>query len=72
VLAMIGREALTVTTTLTINFLRKPAVSDLDRAGAPDGGVRNSERDSGFDFDARGRHPWAWRRFSFTLPRGTR
>ena len=29
VLAMIGREALTVTTTLTINFLRKPAASDL-------------------------------------------
>jgi len=29
VLAMIGREALTVTTTLTINFLRKPAATDL-------------------------------------------
>ena len=29
VLAMIGREALTVTTTLTINFLRKPPVADL-------------------------------------------
>jgi uncharacterized protein (TIGR00369 family) len=29
VLAMIGREALTVTTTLTINFLRKPAAADL-------------------------------------------
>ncbi|MEM6548054.1 MAG: PaaI family thioesterase [Pseudomonadota bacterium] len=29
VLAMIGREALAVTTTLTINFLRKPPVADL-------------------------------------------
>jgi uncharacterized protein (TIGR00369 family) len=29
VLAMIGHEALTVTTTLTINFLRKPAATDL-------------------------------------------
>ena len=29
VLAMIGREALTVTTTLTINFLRKPPAADL-------------------------------------------
>jgi uncharacterized protein (TIGR00369 family) len=29
VLAMIGREALTVTTTLTINFLRKPTTADL-------------------------------------------
>ena len=29
ILAMIGREALTVTTTLTINFLRKPAEADL-------------------------------------------
>ena len=29
VLAMIGREPLTVTTTLTINFLRKPPLSDL-------------------------------------------
>lgn len=29
VLAMIGREALTVTTTLTINFLRKPPATDL-------------------------------------------
>ncbi len=29
VLAMIGREALTVTTTLTINFLRKPAAAEL-------------------------------------------
>ncbi len=29
VLAMIGREPLTVTTTLTINFLRKPPVADL-------------------------------------------
>lgn len=29
VLAMIGREALTVTTSLTINFLRKPPPSDL-------------------------------------------
>ena len=29
VLAMIGREALTVTTTLTVNFLRKPPASDL-------------------------------------------
>jgi uncharacterized protein (TIGR00369 family) len=29
VMAMIGREALTVTTTLTINFLRKPAEADL-------------------------------------------
>lgn len=29
VLAMIGREALTVTTTLTINFLRKPAATNL-------------------------------------------
>ena len=29
VLAMIGREPLTVTTTLTINFLRKPAAADL-------------------------------------------
>ena len=28
-LAMIGREALTVTTTLTINFLRKPPAADL-------------------------------------------
>ncbi|MEM7668486.1 MAG: PaaI family thioesterase [Pseudomonadota bacterium] len=29
ILAMIGREALTVTTTLTINFLRKPEASDM-------------------------------------------
>ncbi|MEM6906324.1 MAG: PaaI family thioesterase [Pseudomonadota bacterium] len=29
VLAMIGREPLTVTTNLNINFLRKPAVADL-------------------------------------------
>ena len=29
VLAMIGREPLTVTTTLTINFLRKPAATEL-------------------------------------------
>jgi uncharacterized protein (TIGR00369 family) len=29
VLAMIGREALTVTTSMTINFLRKPPVADL-------------------------------------------
>lgn len=29
VLAMIGREALTVTTTLTMNFLRKPPAADL-------------------------------------------
>jgi len=29
VLAMIGREPLTVTTTLTINFLRKPPLADL-------------------------------------------
>lgn len=29
VLAMIGHEALTVTTTLTINFLRKPPAADL-------------------------------------------
>ena len=29
VLAMIGREPLTVTTTLTINFLRKPPATDL-------------------------------------------
>ena len=29
VLAMIGREALTVTTNLNINFLRKPPVADL-------------------------------------------
>ncbi len=29
VLAMIGREALTVTTTLTINFLRKPPAADM-------------------------------------------
>lgn len=29
VLAMIGREALTVTTSLTINFLTKPPVADL-------------------------------------------
>jgi uncharacterized protein (TIGR00369 family) len=29
VLAMIGREALTVTTSLTINFLRKPPPEDL-------------------------------------------
>lgn len=29
VLAMIGREALTVTTTLTINFLRKPPPGEL-------------------------------------------
>lgn len=29
VLAMIGREALTVTTSLTINFLRKPPAADL-------------------------------------------
>jgi len=29
VLAMIGREPLTVTTTLTINFLRKPPAADL-------------------------------------------
>lgn len=29
VLAMIGREALTVTTSLTINFLRKPPSEDL-------------------------------------------
>ena len=29
VLAMIGREALTVTTNLDINFLRKPPVADL-------------------------------------------
>ncbi|MEL6196610.1 MAG: PaaI family thioesterase [Pseudomonadota bacterium] len=28
-LAMIGREALTVTTSLTINFMRKPAPADL-------------------------------------------
>lgn len=28
-LAMIGREALTVTTSLSINFLRKPALCDL-------------------------------------------
>ncbi|MEO1774445.1 MAG: PaaI family thioesterase [Pseudomonadota bacterium] len=28
-LAMIGREALTVTTSLTINFMRKPAAADL-------------------------------------------
>lgn len=29
VLAMIGREPLTVTTSLSINFLRKPALADL-------------------------------------------
>ncbi|MEM7506483.1 MAG: PaaI family thioesterase [Pseudomonadota bacterium] len=29
VLAMIGREALTVTTNLNINFLRKPAATDM-------------------------------------------
>lgn len=29
VLAMIGREPLTVTTTMTINFLRKPPAADL-------------------------------------------
>lgn len=29
VIAMIGREALTVTTSLTINFLRKPPAADL-------------------------------------------
>ena len=29
VLAMIGRQPLTVTTTLTINFLRKPPAADL-------------------------------------------
>ncbi|MEO1468600.1 MAG: PaaI family thioesterase, partial [Pseudomonadota bacterium] len=28
-LAMIGREALTVTTSLSINFMRKPAAADL-------------------------------------------
>ncbi len=32
VLAMIGREPLTVTTTLTINFLRKPPLADLTGA----------------------------------------
>ena len=29
VLAMIGRQALTVTSSMTINFLRKPAATDL-------------------------------------------
>ena len=31
---MIGREALTVTTNLNINFLRKPPVADLFGRGA--------------------------------------